>query len=222
MFVCERLSCLLYKNGLLLVLSITEERDKAHYSCAIAVTTGAACRTVSLVSRIVCGREQKRLMGMKLHAAKVRSRSLRRKQICRYSAILRSIPEIQSATRCFYRVGYAHTTIIRAVRTVMKLAVRPIREVWTSLAEPRLLGRGEGLVKCVYATCSTVMLGYVITNRKSVTFRNTPFRHFRAETKFSGHARRVYSNNGRQGYNPRAHRGRLPRAHHTRGEAHMR
>ena len=32
----------------------------------------------------------------------------------------------------------------------------------------------------------------------------TPFRHFRAETKFSGHAHRVYSNNGRQGYNPRA------------------
>ena len=31
-----------------------------------------------------------------------------------------------------------------------------------------------------------------------------PFRHFRAETKFSGHAHRVYSNNGRQGYNPRA------------------
>ena len=24
----------------------------------------------------------------------------------------------------------------------------------TSLAEPRLLGRGEGLVKCLYATCS--------------------------------------------------------------------
>ena len=36
------------------------------------------------------------------------------------------------------------------------------------------------------------------------TRRYTPFRHFRAETKFSGHARRVYSNNGRQGYNPRA------------------
>ena len=45
--------------------------------------------------------------------------------------------------------------------------------VLVSLAKPRLLGRGEGLVKCPYATCSTVMLGYVTTNRKSVTFRNT-------------------------------------------------
>ena len=42
-----------------------------------------------------------------------------------------------------------------------------------SLAKPRLLGRGEGLVKCPYATCSTVMLGYVTTNRNRVTFRNT-------------------------------------------------
>ena len=27
-------------------------------------------------------------------------------------------------------------------------------------------------MKCLYATSSTVMLGYVITSRKSVTFRN--------------------------------------------------
>ena len=44
-----------------------------------------------------------------------------------------------------------------------------------SLAEPRLLRRGEGLVICLYATCSTVMLGYVITNRKRGTFRNTRY-----------------------------------------------
>ena len=43
----------------------------------------------------------------------------------------------------------------------------------TSLAEPRLLGRREGLVHCLYATCSSGMLGYGIMNRKSVTLRNT-------------------------------------------------
>ena len=46
---------------------------------------------------------------------------------------LRPIPEIQSATRCFYQVGYTRATIIRAIRTIMKLTVCPIRGVKTFL-----------------------------------------------------------------------------------------
>ena len=53
-------------------------------------------------------------------------------------------------------------------------ALSPQTDAWVlgSLAEPRLLGRGEGLVHCLYATCSSGMLGYVITNRKTETLRN--------------------------------------------------
>ena len=57
MFFCERLPCLLSKDGLLLVLSIKTELDNVHHFHAIAVNVGAAARTVSLISRIVYGRK---------------------------------------------------------------------------------------------------------------------------------------------------------------------
>ena len=41
------------------------------------------------------------------------------------------------------------------------------RKVYRSLAEPRLLGRGEGLGNCLYATCSPGMFGCVIGDRKT-------------------------------------------------------
>ena len=61
----------------------------------------------------------------------------------------------------------------RSSRGEMSLNGRTHRQDNYSLAESHLLGRAEGLVCCLYATCSSGMLGYVITNRKSVTLRKT-------------------------------------------------
>ena len=41
-----------------------------------------------------------------------------------------------------------------------------------SLAEPRLLGRGEGLGNCLYVTCSRGMFDCVTYNRTDITLRN--------------------------------------------------
>ena len=50
--------------------------------------------------------------------------------------------------------------------------LRPPPSIILILAEPRLLGRGEGLGNCLYVTCSRGMFDCVTYNRTDITLRN--------------------------------------------------